>query len=273
MWIWSVISLIILIACVIFAYRMIVSSYEFLPSDKRYFLRFKKYPPAHNTLSDQPDVIKILRNKVQHVEENSTFYNMQFNKFQDRLKVIEEKVAASSGAMVANRHEAALREDEEDWKELYYEENEKKESLENELDFARQTLEETEAKLKDLEENFQNKAKLRSDHESRLSEIQSLQENSISLQKQLDGSKAREKELEHLLLSEITIREKYALLQTQYAEMLSETDDLRRRLSETENLTEEFQKARKEQRQLESRLSICREENLKLKEECARLRK
>ena len=38
MWIWWIVSLISLIACAIFAYRMIVSSYEFLPADKRYFL-------------------------------------------------------------------------------------------------------------------------------------------------------------------------------------------------------------------------------------------
>ncbi|MEO6188365.1 MAG: hypothetical protein ABIO82_03585 [Ginsengibacter sp.] len=252
---------------------MIVSSYEFLPSDKRYFLRFGKDPASKTALSDQPDVIKILRNKVQHVEDNSTFYNLQFNKFQDRLKVIEEKVAASSGSLISSRQGVAFDEDEEDWKELYYEENEKKESLENELDFARQALEEAETKLKELEEDFRNRAKLQSDHESRLSEIQSLQGNSIDLQKRLEGSMAREKELEQLLLSEITIREKYALLQQQYAEMLSEMDDLKRRLSETENIGDDYQKARNEQRQLESKLLMCRDENLKLKEECARLKR
>ncbi len=40
MWIWWIVSLIILIACIVFTYRMIVSSYDFLPADKKYLPRF-----------------------------------------------------------------------------------------------------------------------------------------------------------------------------------------------------------------------------------------
>ena len=53
MWIWWIVSLIILIACIIFAYRMIVSSYEFLPVDKRYFLGLFKNPANTETGSLQ----------------------------------------------------------------------------------------------------------------------------------------------------------------------------------------------------------------------------
>ena len=48
------------------------------------------------------------------------------------------------------------------------------------------------------------------------------------LQKQLVASTEREKELEQLLLSEITIREKYSMLQKEYVQLQSENDDLRR---------------------------------------------
>ena len=86
MLVWWILSLIILIACIIFAYRMIVSTYEFLPADKRYFLGFYKNPDSPNARPVQRDSLKALNKKVQSVEDNTTFYQIQFSKFQERLK-------------------------------------------------------------------------------------------------------------------------------------------------------------------------------------------
>ena len=232
MWIWWIVSLIVLVGCIIFAYRMIVSSYEFLPADKRFFFGFNKNPASSTNFPDHPDALKILRNKMQHVEDNTTFYHIQFSKFQDRLKVMEEKFAMNSKKINATAIEF---EDEEDWKELYYEENSKKELLENELDLTKQTLEKLENKLNEVEDKTGHWKQLQSDYELRLNDLQSMQNETMHLQKQLDASIEREKELEQLLLSEITMREKYCLLQKEYTRLLSETDDLRRRIMEREN--------------------------------------
>ena len=234
MWIWWIISLIVLIACIIFAYRMIVSSYEFLPADKRFFFGFNKNPTTSANFPDHPDALKILRNKVQHVEDNTTFYHIQFSKFQDRLKVIEEKVAMNP-QKVNNITSNVEFEDEEDWKELYYEENSKKELLENELDSTKQALEDAEAKLNEIEGKTDRWIQLQSNYELRLNDLQSMQNEIRQLQRQLDASIGREKELEQLLLSEITMREKFSLLQKEYTQLLSETDDLRRRSIQTKN--------------------------------------
>ena len=232
MWIWWIVSLMVLVGCIIFAYRMIVSSYEFLPADKRFFFGFNKNPASSTNFPDHPDALKILRNKMQHVEDNTTFYHIQFSKFQDRLKVMEEKFAMNSKKINATAIEF---EDEEDWKELYYEENSKKELLENELDLTKQTLEKLENKLNEVEDKTGHWKQLQSDYELRLNDLQSMQNETMHLQKQLDASIEREKELEQLLLSEITMREKYSLLQKEYTRLLSETDDLRRRTMEREN--------------------------------------
>ncbi|MEO8567949.1 MAG: hypothetical protein ABI419_02395 [Ginsengibacter sp.] len=231
MWIWWIVSLIVLVGCIIFAYRMIVSSYEFLPADKRFFFGFNKNPASSTNFPDHPDALKILRNKMQHVEDNTTFYHIQFSKFQDRLKIMEEQFAMNPKNINATAIEF---EDEEDWKELYYEENSKKELLENELDLTKQTLEKAENKLHEIEDKTGYWKQLQSDYELRLNDLQSMQNETMHLQKQLDASIEREKELEQLLLSEITMREKYSLLQKEYTRLLSETDDLRRRTMEVE---------------------------------------
>ena len=120
MWIWWIISLIILIACVIFAWRMIVSSYEFLPSDKRYFWKFGKDTSSENDKpARQSDSIRKLNMKVQAVEDNTTFYQIQFTKFQERLRALEDaKFHAVSATQAPKKQE-----EEEDWKEMYFEEN------------------------------------------------------------------------------------------------------------------------------------------------------
>src|ERR1700681_4294167 len=135
MLVWWIISLIILIVCFIFAYRMIVSSYEFLPVDKRYFLRFFKNPVVQEAGPSQKDTLRTLKKKMLSVEDNTTFYQIQFSKFQERLKALEELNTLKSSPEKTTI--AAMHQDEEDWKEMYYEENTAKEKLENDLDYTR----------------------------------------------------------------------------------------------------------------------------------------
>ena len=225
MLIWWVLSLIILIACGIFTYRMIMSSYEFLPADKRFFLKFKKQK-EQPIFSDMPDSIRVLRNKLQHVEDNTTFYHIQFTKFQDRLKMIEDKVDRKM-PKEETIYQQDVMEGEEDWKELFYEENEKKEALENELDLVKQELEGIREKLYRYELEHEELIKVKSDYDLRITDLQSMQNNIMTLQGKLDAAAEREKELEQVLLSEITIREKYSLLKKDYAKLKSETDDLK----------------------------------------------
>lgn len=262
MWVW-IISLIILIACVIFAYHMIVSSYEFLPSDKRYFWKFGK-SNLENPGINQNDSLKTLNKKLQAVEDNSTFYQIQFTKFQERLKALETQNIENPSAEIISR-KYKQEEEEEDWKEMYYEENELKEKLENELDIANHLLEETQAKLKQLSEKSLHWVEMQSNNESRLLELQSRQNQVELLQKQLIASTEREKELEQLLITEITVREKYSMLQKEYIELQSEADDLRRRMIELNKKDLHLEMRLLHLNELESKLAICEEEKSKLR--------
>ncbi len=261
MWIWWMLSLIILIACVIFAYRMIVSSYEFLPIDKRYFLGFFKNLSTPDANPLRKDPLKVLNNKLKSVEDGNTFYQIQLTKFQQRLKMLEDLNASKP----AEENLSKPQNEEEDWKEMYYEENDKKEKLENELDHTKQSLEGAESKLKESLENSFRWAQLQSDYEARLNDVQAQQNEIEVLQNQLMASTERERELEQLLLSEVTIREKYSMLQKEYVQLQSEADNLRSRMIELNKKDVSLEMRLDHLNELESKLAICEEEKLKLK--------
>ena len=263
MLVWWIMSLVILIICIIFAYRMIVSTYEFLPADKRYFLGFYKNPSSTDPAPVPRDTLKALNKKVQSVEDNTTFYQIQFSKFQDRLKALEDLSSLKSSPEKITK--AMKQEDEENWKEMYYEENAVKEKLENDLDHTRQMLEEAETKLENSSEKSTRWAELQSEYEASLHDLHSLQNHIGLLQRQLEAAAERERELEKLLLSEITLREKHALLQREFTELQSEADDLRRRIVELNKKDVDLQIRVVHLNELESKLAICEEEKIRLK--------
>ena len=256
MWIWWIISLVVLIACFIFAYKVIVSSYDLLPAEKKNFLSFKKASPFENN-SPRPEAIWDLKNKLQKVEENSSFYEIQFTKMQERLKALEaryqtQQVSASKNA------------DEEDWKEMYYEENERKEKLENELDLTREKLEEVESKLHSIEESNSNWKSLQSDYDARLNDLQSLQNNIGLLQRKLEAATTREKELELSLAAEINAKKQYSKLESENARLKSENDELRREIVQIHKKEKELEGGISRLKELENRLAIYEEEKAKM---------
>lgn len=258
MWIWWIISLVVLIACFIFAYRMIVSSYEFLPGDKKNFLSFRKSFDAESNRAKSEEIWD-LKNKLKKVEEDSSFYEIQFSKLLQRLKTLEE-LYDHIPAQIAEQQ----KEDEEDWKEMYYEENEVKEKLENELDEVRQKLEEAENKLNSIENTESKWAGLQSDYDTRLNDLHSMQNNIGLLQRQLEASVAREKELEVSLLSDAQLKKNYSQLQNEHVRLQSENEELRRQTIEMDKREKDLEAGIARLNELESKLAIYEEEKAKM---------
>lgn len=258
MWIWWIISLVVLIACFIFAYRVIVSSYDFLPADKRNFLRFKRNISPENSHA-RGETIWDLKNQLQKVEENSSFYELQFSKLQQRLKALEAQYESPQEPLIAPK-----KEDEEDWKEMYYEENERKEKLENELDVTKQQLEEVENKLNSVEENNSKWNGLQSEYDARLNDLQSMQNNIGLLQRQLEAAAVREKELELSLIAEINAKKQYSQLESENARLKIENDDLRKEIVQISKKEKELEGGISKLKELENRLSIYEEEKAKM---------
>ncbi len=258
MWIWWIISLVVLIACFIFAYKVIVSSYDLMPADKKNFLSFKKTPSSEKQLP-RTEAIWDLKNKLQKVEESSSFYEIQFSKMQERLKALEAQYQ-NQPTTSASSHD----DDEEDWKELYYEENEVKERLENELDITRQRLEEVENQLNETEKHKSQWAGLQSDYDARLNDLQSMQNNIGLLQRQLEAAAVREKELELSLASEMNAKKQYSNLESENARLKSENDDLRSQIVDINKKEKELEIGISRLQELENQLAVYEEEKAKM---------
>lgn len=257
MWIWWIISLVVLIACFIFAYKVIVSSYDLMPADKKNFLSFKKTSSSENQ-GPRPEAIWDLKNKLQKVEENATFYEIQFSKMQERLKALEAQYQSPQPISASGKA------DEEDWKEMYYEENEVKEKLENELDLTRQRLEEVENQLNDIEKDNSKWSGLKSDYDARLNDLQSMQNNIGLLQRQLEAAAIREKELEQSLVAEINAKKQYSNLESENVRLKSENDDLRSQIVQIHKKEKELEVGISRLHELENQLAVYEEEKAKM---------
>lgn len=256
MLIWWIISLVVLIICFIFAYRVIVSSYDYMPGDTKNFLSFKRDTVSQTSASNN-ETIWDLKNKLRQVEENSSFYEIQFTKLKQRLNALED--------LYNSQQERVLPpEEKEDWKEMYYQENEIKEKIENELDETRQKLDDTKSKLNSIEENNSKWISLKSDYDARLNDLQSMQNNIGILQRKLEASLNREKELEQSLLAEINTKKQYAQLQSENARLQSENEELKRQIVEMDKKEKELEGGIFRLNELESRLTVFEEEKAKM---------
>jgi len=257
MWIWWIISLIVLIACFIFAYKMIASSYESMPSGKKNFLRFNK--STTTTSEGRTEIIYELKSHLKKMEENASLYEIQFSKLQQRLNVLE---GGKEKRQVVET--VAQAEQTEDWKEMYYEENEAKEKLENELDMTLQKLEEVEMAIASSRENQSNITNLQSNYDARLNDLKSKQEHIDLLQRKIEGAREREKELQHSLQHEINSKKQLSNIGSENARLKSENDELRSQLVELDKKEKELRLRIGRVSELESKLFIYEQEKAKM---------
>jgi len=160
------------------------------------------------------------------VMSNSDRYLQQLNKVTERLEVLE------AGKSISSRKKTNP---DEDWEELYYEVQTKKEKLENELDLTEQSLQQVEEKMIDLERKEQAFTETLSGLEVQLESVNALQNKIDLLQRQLEGAKGRESDLQQQLEQELSEKEQYLLMEKDYVKLQSEADELKRALQELGN--------------------------------------
>lgn len=222
-----IISLIVLIASVVFVYRMLITSNEFISTDKPSPFKFLKAGAGRDKFYRQS--LSVLQSRIKSLEDSNTYYEIQFSKYKSHLKDPESVSPEISPSL---QTDFVTDEDDEDWKELYYQENESKVQLENDLDVALQNLEAVNKENLYLKEDSKKTAVLKSTLDARLIELRSLQNEIDILQKKLKGAAIREKELQTLLDGEIALKTVYDKIENDNVRLRSEVEDQRRQITE-----------------------------------------
>ncbi|MBA2248608.1 MAG: hypothetical protein H0W12_00285 [Chitinophagaceae bacterium] len=226
MWIWLIISLIILCGCTTFAIRMILSSNRII-TGKNSFLDQQYFNFRRSTATPDEQSLIPIKIKLQSVEKESQFYATQIKKLNSRIEMLEGNKPAG-GAVIAVPGE----EEEDSWEQMYYKVNSKNENLEDELAATIEDFKaaQTRADLLEQKEKLWNEVK--SEIEAVTDESRSLKDNIINLELKLQGAANREQELEKELMNEIKNREKYEILLHELTQGKSETEDLRKQIQE-----------------------------------------
>ncbi len=248
MWLWWIVSLIILLGSIIFSLYIFYGSYKITPLKKDFsFKRNPGFIKKPFPIGKQ-QLINSLKLKLQSVENNSLLYYNELKKLQQRINALE-KNKSTGGTTNTNFGD-------ENWEELYYEVHDKKEKMENELDLTNQKLEEAESLLTELKRRETSWKQKRSDLENELNKAHSLQNKIGDLQRQLEGAAERELELQQQIQTQQELYKDFELLQQQYSYAQSETDDLKNRIKEINNRDVLLQQKINRLTELESTIEI-----------------
>ncbi len=220
-----IISLIILLASIVFVYRMLITSNEFIAPDKIFPFKFLK--PGSERKEFYRKSLTVLNSRIKSLEDSNAYYEMQFSILQSRIS--ESTMDAS---LQQKPFSLLLEEEEEDWKELYYQENEQKVQLENDLDQALQDLAAKNQEIEKLKEGASKKAILNSKRDERPTELNSIQCEADTFQKKLTGAAKLENGVRILLNKEITLKFVNENSVNDNVRLRSEVEDQKRQLTE-----------------------------------------
>ena len=258
MWLWWIVSLIILAASIVFALYIFYSSYKTPPVKKNVPLTIDESGVKNFFPITKQQVIASLKLQLQSVEHNSTLYFNELKKLQERIQALEKNKES-----VYQKDKGTN--DNENWEELYYQIHEDKEKMESELDITNQKLEETESLVKELRRRESVWKEKRSELENELIKTQSLQNKIEELQRVLEGAALREQDLQQQLEAQKELYKDVELLRQQYAFIQSEADELRNRIKEINNRDILLQQKITRLTELESNMEISEYEKMDIK--------
>lgn len=258
MWIW-IICLIVLIVCFVIAWRMMMNSYDLLPSEKKFSL-FQSFSPSD--ISYHLETLRSMKSKMKSLEDKSDYMESQLEKLNQKLKGAEK--GDTQGTFSPFPKANAVKQDEEDWKELYYEENSKKEKLENDLDIAQQEIEFLRESLNKNNHRSDETSVLQNEYDLRLQDIQSLQEEIKNLQQRLSNTGMQNNELRLQLEKETQQRKQHEEARNQAITLKSENEGLRRQITEMGMRQSEIEGKLIYMNELEKKVTLYEEEKSKM---------
>ncbi|MEO5782036.1 MAG: hypothetical protein ABIQ07_02120 [Ginsengibacter sp.] len=258
MWLWWIVSLVILTCTIVFALYIFYSSYKASPGRKEFIVKENLTPDTKTFPLSKQQLISSLKVKLQSVEHNSVLYFNELKKLQERIQAIEKNKGTGDQTGKETK-------DDENWEELYYQQHEEKEKMESELDLTNQKMEEAESLLNEFKRRQSAWKEKRSELENELYKSQSLQQNLEKLQQELTGANVREQELRMELEEQKEVYKNFDLLKQQYAYIQSEADELRNRINEINSRDILLQQKINRLTELESTMEITEHEKMDIK--------
>jgi DNA repair exonuclease SbcCD ATPase subunit len=259
MWLWWIVSLVILMASIIFSLYIFYSSYKAMPVKKEFLLK-RNYNSVRKFIPiTKQQVISSLKLKLQSVEHNSMLYYDELKKLQQRIQTLEK----NKGTGYQKDEKAVY--DDENWEELYYQLHDEKEKMENELDLTNQKLQEAESLVNELKRKETLWKEKRSELENELNKAHTLQNKIGELQRELEGAAEREQDLQQQLEAQKELYKDFELLQQQYAYIQSEADELRNRIKDINNRDVLLQQKINRLTELESTIEISEYEKMDIR--------
>jgi len=248
MWLWWIVSLVIVTASIIFSLYIFYSSYK-TPPVKKELLR-EDYNDIRKSLPfTKQHVISSLKLKLQSVEQSSLLYYNELKKLQQRIQALEKNKGTEYQDSKTKNYD-------ENWEELYYQASEEKEKMESELDLTNQKLEETESLVIELKRRETVWKEKRNELEIELNKAHTLQNRIEDMQRELEVAAIREQDLLQQLDTQQELYKDFELIQQQYSYVQSEADELRNRIKEITNRDVLLQQKINRLTELESTIEI-----------------
>ena len=261
-----IVSIIVLIATIVLVYKMIVTSREFFSVEKLFPFKIWKVGTSRDKFYNQS--LSRLNAKIKSLEDSNAYYEIQFSKLKLQMNAGQN---TDPNVHFETEPIAPIKEEEEeDWEEMYYQENEQKVQIENELDQTLQLLEEVTQKLLKQEEKNESLGAIRSNYDARMIELKSMQNQLDIVQKKLEGAAEREKELNILLQKEIDLKKIYAKIENENVRLRSETEDQKRQLTEMYIKEREISRKLAQTRELQSKMGLYEDEKNRKMDELKR---
>lgn len=230
MWIWFTVSLLLVIASIIFGVYSFIGSRTLQKAMSTH--KGLNTSSSHLLTSDlsvlQQQAILNLKTKLKSIEENSLVSAHHLTDLKNRVELLE-----TSNDLKSENEEAKKFDSEEDWEKMYYETKREKQSLEDNLNYANDALQQSNNNLQEFKKQQADQAAMKIDLESKLSEIHSLQGIIHKLEIKLESAAKNERELEEQIAYEKSRHIEYELMQKEIARLQSEIDILTNTLRET----------------------------------------
>jgi len=258
MWTWWIVSMVILTISIIISLYIFYSSYKGSPKKKDFSVRTNETNLSRFIPGTKQQVISSLKLKLQSVENNSMLYYTELKNLQQRIQALEKNKGT------VDQKDKGINDD-ENWEELYYDLHDEKEKMENDLDLTNQKLEENENLVIELKRRETLWKEKRSELENELNQAQTLQNKIGDLQRELEGARGREKDLQQQLEAPKELYKDFELLQQQYAYVQSEADELKNRIMDINNRDILLQQKINRLTELESTIKISEYEKMDIR--------